>query len=142
MRTGPEARMNAARAAAEAHDARAISSVVQEHAWIAILLARDNETRMDAASGRGRAALEAAWAERMRRMPIVRYFATFGLLHLDCPQGGCKRAQRCAGLSLACTRNHVLSGEEEAHARARFRAFMDIMREPETESEQEVGGGA
>jgi hypothetical protein len=134
--------MNALSAAREARDAFALSVAVQEHGWIAVLLAQDIEARADAASGRGQAALMAAWAERMRRMPVFRYFATYGLLHLHCPQRGCKRAQRCAGFWLACAGNRVLSGEEEAHARARFGAFMDIMRAPETESEQEVGGRA
>lgn len=140
MRTSPEAKMNAARAVANAWDAMEISVAVQEHAWIAILFARDNDARMKAAIGRGRAALEAAWAEQMRRMPFIRYFSTFGLLHLDCPQGGCKRAQRCVALSLACTHNRVLSSEEEAHALARFREFMDIMSKPETESEKALSG--
>lgn len=140
MRTSPETKMKAALATAEAREAMEISVAVQEHAWIAILLARDNDARMNAASGRGPPAIETARAERMQRMPLVRYFSTFGLLHLDCPHGGCKRAQRCTALSLACTRNRVLSSEEKAYARARFYAFMEIMREPETEPEKALGG--
>lgn len=128
--------LRAARTRAAALEAEAIAVRMQECAWIAVWLRRQNGAALDAAAGEDREALEAAFAEGRRRTAFARLFATWGLLHLDCGVGACKRARFCAHPSLRCTWGGTLSGEQETHARMRFQHFIQIVSEPESEAEK------
>jgi hypothetical protein len=136
-REGREEKRRAARAAAEG----------------AIALDRINEFRLMAAwlwhmtfdpmnAAWEPAAIMAAYREWKRWMPFMHFFATHGVLHLDCPRPACRRARRCACDSMRCVRREPLSEHELREGRGCFSAFMHCMSRPEDESEQEVRGGA
>lgn len=117
-----------------------ISDHMESCCGIAVLLARDNERRMERVAGQGRAAIEAEWFECKRRIPLIQFFASRALAHLACSHPACRRARRCAYGGLRCLRGQALTHDEELAARRDYAEFIQIMKAPEDESEQEVAG--
>ena len=136
-REGREEKRRAARAAAEG--AIALDRI-NEFRLMAAWLWRTTFDPMNAVWEP--AAIMAAYREWKRWMPFMHFFATHGVLHLDCPRPACRRARRCACDSMRCVRREPLSEDELRAARAAFGDFMHLMSRPEDESEQEVRGGA
>jgi hypothetical protein len=118
---------------ADAEDNAAFLNHVEKCRAIALVLWQDCYERLSAS--RGCAAMEAYRAWKALR-PLMHFFASEGVLHMDCPRSVCKRARRCACDSMRCVRHEVLTGAEEAEARADYRAFLALMRAPETEEEK------
>lgn len=133
---------HAARQRSTALEFDAISAHMESCCGIAVLLARDNEWRMQqvTAGGQGRAAIEAEWRECKRRIPLIQFFASRALAQLACSHPACKRARRCAYAGLRCLRGRTLNREEEVAARHDYAEFIGIMTAPEDESEQALGG--
>jgi hypothetical protein len=132
----------AARQRATALEFAAISAHMESCCGMAVLLARDNDRRMHEVteSGAGRAAIEAEWLECKRRVPLIQFFASRALAHFACSHRACKRARRCADAGLRCMRGRVLDREEEFDARRDYAEFIRVMKAPENESEQMLGG--
>jgi hypothetical protein len=86
------------------------------------------------------AEIMAAWREWKKMLPFMHFFATLGVLHLDCRRPVCKRARRCACDSMPCVRHRVLSRNEALEGRICFNDFVYCMRAPEDESDQAVRG--
>lgn len=120
-------------ARAELEDNAAFVAHVEKCRAIALVLWQDCYDRLRAS--RGRAAMEAYEAWKALR-PLMHFFASEGVLHMNCPRGVCKRARRCACDSMRCVRHEVLTSAEEASARADYREFIALMRAPETEEEK------
>lgn len=133
---------HAARLRSNALEHEAISAHMESCCGIAVLLARDNERHMKevTGSGQGRAAIEAEWFECKRRIPLIQFFASRALAHLACSHPACRRARRCAYGGLRCLRGRALNRDEEIAARRDYAEFIQIMKGPEDESEQEVAG--
>jgi hypothetical protein len=70
----------------------------------------------------------------------MHFFASEGVLHMDCPRPVCKRAKRCACDSMRCVRHEVLTSAEEAKARADYGEFIARMTAPETEASPSFRG--
>jgi hypothetical protein len=121
-----------------AADAQILSAQINECRLIAAMLWHNNLGRMNEAEGR--AAIEREYRKWKRALPFMHFFATYGVLHFECPRACCKRARRCACDSMRCVRHEVLSAEEEQEARVAFHRFIDFMRAPESESGQGVRG--
>jgi hypothetical protein len=132
----------AARRRIRAAEFEAIGAHMESCCGMAVLLARDNERRMEGVtgSGHGRAAIEAEWHECKRRIPLIQFFASRALAHLACSHAACRRARRCAYGGLRCLSGKTLTREEEVAARRDYAEFIAVMAAPETESEQALGG--
>lgn len=132
MRAAPERDpLRALLRRADAEDAASLSAHLRASGEVAVMLDQDGRAAMDAAIPRGKAAMEAAFALQKKRAVLAQFFASRALIHVGCPLPMCKRARRCASPSLRCVRGFVLTPEEEAAARARFRAFIACMTAPE-----------
>jgi hypothetical protein len=115
-----------------------ISGHMESCSGVAVLLARDNERRIEDAigSGQGRAAVEAVFRACKRRVPLIQFFASRALAPLGCSHAACRRARRCAYGGLRCLRGLSLTREEEVAARRDYAEFIEVMTAPENESEQ------
>lgn len=124
---------SAARRRSRALEFASISDHMESCCGMAVLLARDNERRMEKAmaDGRGRAAVEAEWRECGRRVPLIQFFASRALAHFGCSHPACRRARRCAYGGLRCLRGKTLSREEEVAARGDYAEFIRVMTAPE-----------
>jgi hypothetical protein len=118
---------------ADAEDDAAFLAHVAKCRAIALVLWQDSYDRLCAA--KGRAVLEAYQTWKSLR-PLMHFFASEGVLHMDCPRPVCKRARRCACGSMRCVRHEVLTSAEEVQARADYREFLALMTAPETEEEK------
>lgn len=122
---------------ADAADDAAFLAHVAKCRAIALVLWQDCYDRLCAEKGEAVMEAYAAW-KRLR--PFMHFFASEGVLHMDCPRGVCKRARRCACDSMRCVRHEALTSAEEAKARADYGDFLALMRAPETEEEQRLNG--
>lgn len=139
MRLTPEGRKVQRLAAQAAAEGAIVADRINEFRLIAAWLWRTTFDPMNAAWER--AAIMAAYHEWKRWLPFMHFFATHGVLHLDCPRPACRRARRCVCDSMRCVRDEPLSEDELRVGRAAFGDFMHFMKQPEDESEQEVRGG-
>ncbi|HVV01884.1 MAG TPA: hypothetical protein VHH88_11020 [Verrucomicrobiae bacterium] len=121
-----------------AADAKFLSAKINECRLIAAMLWHSNFDRMNEAQGR--AAIEMEYRAWKRALPFMHFFATYGVLHFECPRACCKRARRCACDSMRCVRFETLSRDEMLEGRAAFNRFVYCMRAPENESGQGVVG--
>src|SRR6185312_2450611 len=121
-------------AAQTAAEGAIVAGRINECRLIAAWLWRTTFDPMNAAWER--AAIMAAHREWKRWLPFMHFFATHGVLHLDCPRPACRRAHRCACDSMRCVRNEPLSEDEARAGRAAFGDFMHFVSRPEDESEQ------
>src|SRR5262249_4340144 len=137
MRLNPLAAKARRTAAAEA---RILSAKINECRLVAVWLWRSAYDAILAAEIGP--ATEAAFRRWKAAMPLMHFFATYGVLPFACTRPVCRRARRCACDSMRCVRYETLSNEEELEARAIYYDFIRFMKAPEEESDQEVSGRA